>query len=106
MQNYLLIYKGGSMPETDEEVQKEMAAWGAWLEGLGGAVVDAGNPVGKSMTINPDKSIEQNGGAEPATGYGILKGEDDADIAEKAKACPHLNSGGTIEVAPIIELEM
>ena len=34
MSKYLYVYHGGSMPETEEEGAKVMAAWGAWMEGL------------------------------------------------------------------------
>lgn len=105
MAKYLLVYHGGGkMPENQAEIDAEMAAWGNWLEGLGSAVVDPGNPVGQSLTINSDGSVEPNGGSNPVSGYGIIEAADDNDATEKAKGCPHLNSGGTIEITPIVEL--
>ena len=44
MTNYVLLYSGGKMPETEEQQQAVMAAWGAWYGKMGDAVVDGGNP--------------------------------------------------------------
>src|SRR6266705_207945 len=44
MANFVLLYSGGSMPETEAEQAAVMQAWGAWYGALGSAVVDGGNP--------------------------------------------------------------
>ena len=44
MANFVLLYSGGSMPEGKAEQAAVMQAWGAWYGGLGGAVIDGGNP--------------------------------------------------------------
>ena len=69
MPKYVLAYHGGSMPETKEEQGKVMAAWGAWMGGLGG------NPVGQSATVNADGSISQDGGSNPLSGYSLLNAD-------------------------------
>ena len=51
MPKYVLAYHGGSMPETKEEQAEVMEEWGAWMGGLGDALVDPGNPVGQSSTV-------------------------------------------------------
>jgi hypothetical protein len=62
MAKYVLTYHGeGGMPETGEEVNQVMAAWGAWFEQLGAAVVDGGNPFGAASTISPDGSVSTQG---------------------------------------------
>ena len=35
MPKFMFIYHGGGRPETPEEGEKVMAAWGAWMELLG-----------------------------------------------------------------------
>jgi hypothetical protein len=106
MTNYLLIYHGafGPMPDSQEEIDRSMKAWMDWFGSLGDAVVDGGNPVGKSKTINPDGSVENHGGPDPASGYSVLRAGSIEEVIEKAKGCPHLKEGGTIEVAPIIAM--
>jgi hypothetical protein len=65
MAKYLYVYHGsGSMPQNQEEIDKVMQAWGSWFGQLGAAVVDGGNPVGKSTTVN-NGSVVGNGGANP-----------------------------------------
>ena len=50
MANYLLAYRGGSMPETPEAQAQVMAAWTAWFGQLGAALVDGGDPTSTSRT--------------------------------------------------------
>ena len=105
MQKYLLVYQGGSMPTTKAAQEASMKAWMDWLGGLGDAVVDAGNPVGKSQWVKPDgKVVAANGSGNAISGFSILQAKDDADVAKKAKDCPHLKEGGTIEIAPIMAM--
>ncbi len=104
MAKYALIFHGGGMAETEEEQAAVMAAWGAWMEGLGGALKDPGNAIGNSSTINADGSVTAGGGANPATGYTLLEADSlDAALA-LAKDNPILQSGGSIEVAETIEV--
>jgi hypothetical protein len=42
MPKYVLAYHGGSMPETKEEQAEVMQVCGAWMGGLGDALVDPG----------------------------------------------------------------
>jgi hypothetical protein len=95
--NYVLAFKGGSAPATEEEQQQVMAAWGAWYAALGEAVVDGGNPFGPSATIAPDGTVS-DGGASALTGYTILAAGSLGEATEMSKGCPILASGGTVEV--------
>jgi len=97
MANYVLAFKGGGMPETEEERAAVTAAWGAWYGGLGAAVVDAGNPFGPSMSVATDGSVS-DGAASGLTGYTILTADSLAAASDMSKGCPILSSGGSIEV--------
>src|SRR5579871_3669026 len=44
MANFVLLYTGGGMAESEAEQAAVMQAWGAWFGELGNALVDAGNP--------------------------------------------------------------
>ncbi|GJL94785.1 MAG: hypothetical protein DHS20C05_11900 [Hyphococcus sp.] len=103
MPKYLYVYHGGKNPETPEEGEAVMAKWMSWLGGLGGDVVDPGNPVGVSTTVYADK-VEGNGGSNPASGYGLVNAKDMDDAVAKAKGCPVLESGGSVEVAETFEI--
>ena len=104
MANYLLVYHGGSMPETQEEGAKVLEAWNAWFGQLGDALVDGGDPVGQVKTIANNGTVS-DGGINPSTGYSVIKANSlDAAVA-LAKGCPLLNGGGgSVEVAETIQM--
>ena len=104
MAKYLFVYHGGSHPETEEEVAAVMDAWGQWFGSMGSAVVDGGNPVGMSSTVNSDGSVSNDGGANPASGYSLIEAANIDEAVAKAKGCPNLSAGGTVEVAEAIDM--
>ncbi len=104
MSKYLFVYHGGSVPESEEEIAKVMAAWGSWMESVGSSIIDGGNPVGKSWTVNPDGSATHDGGSNPASGYGLFEAADDQAALEIAKGCPVLASGGSVELAECFDM--
>ncbi|HNP37606.1 MAG TPA: hypothetical protein PKK10_17295 [Woeseiaceae bacterium] len=104
MAKYLFVYHGGKHPETDAEVKEVMDAWGSWLGSMGSAVIDGGNPVGKSTTVHPGGRVTNDGGSNPVSGYGLFEADDDKDAIAKAKGCPILTAGGTIELAEAFDM--
>lgn len=104
MAKYLFVYHGGSMPETQEEGMAVMAKWQAWFETMGAAVVDGGNPVGMSSTVQSDGIVEPNGGSNPVSGYSVVSADSQATAEMLAQGCPIRERGGSIEVAEIIEM--
>jgi hypothetical protein len=102
MANFVLLYSGGSMAQTEAERAAVMQAWGAWFGKLGSAVVDGGNPftqVAKNVASNG--KIGDGPIGTPATGYSIVKADSLAAAAEIAKGCPVLQGGGQITVYEI-----
>ena len=104
MAKFLLVYHGGSMPETQEEGMKVMAEWMAWFEGMGTAVVDGGNPVGQSSTVHAGGSVTVDGGSNPASGYSLVNADSLEQAIELAKGCPILNANGSVEVAEAMDM--
>jgi len=105
MPKYLYAYHGGgSMAGASKaEQDKVMQAWIGWFGQLGAAVVDGGNPVGKSATVK-NGSVLENGGANPVSGYSIIEAKSVEDAVAKAKNCPILAAGGSVEVAEIFPM--
>ncbi len=69
-----------------------MAAWGAWFEQLGSALVDGGNPIsGARKTVANDGSVTD--GDTEASGYLILEADSLDAATEFAKGCPVLQTG-------------
>ncbi|MEZ5810947.1 MAG: YciI family protein [Rhizobiaceae bacterium] len=102
MAKFVFAYHGGKMPETPEEGAKAMAAWENWFKQMGSAVIDGGNPVGKSKTVTAN-GVEDNGGANPLSGYSLVEADSIDAAIEMAKGCPILD-GGTVEVAEAMEM--
>ena len=74
-----------------------MAAWNAWFQTLGSAVVDGGAPVGASKTVSAG-GVADVGGANPLSGYSIVNADNLDAAVEIVKGCPILEAG-TVEVA-------
>jgi hypothetical protein len=104
MGKYLLIYHGGRSPETDAQREAETAAWTGWFTGMGEATVDAGDPIAQTKTVASDGSATDDGGANPATGYSILSAGSLDEAVALARGCPHLASGGSVEVAELLHI--
>lgn len=96
MSDFVLLYEGGSMPETEEAQKAVMDAWGAWYTSIGGAVKDPGNPMTAAKSIASDGAITDGGGT--ATGYTILTADSLDDAVAMAKDCPVLQGGSSITI--------
>ena len=103
MPKFIFAYHGGKMPESEEEGAKVMAAWGAWIGGLGDAFVTPGAPVGMSKTVSAS-GVEDNGGSNPISGYSVVMADNMDAAIEIAKGCPGLANESTVEVAELIEM--
>lgn len=104
MPNFIFAYHGGTTPTDPAEIERVMGEWGAWFEAMGTSVVNPGNPVGKSSTVFGDR-IEDNGGANPLSGYTVVSAETMDDAARMAQGCPMVKDGsGSVEVAEIHEM--
>jgi len=98
MANFLLAYHGGEMGGTDEEKQKMMAAWGAWMQQCGPNLVDGGNPCSNSMSVSKDESKEYSG-SEKITGYSVIKANSMEEAVRAASMVPLVVDGsGSVDV--------
>lgn len=97
MAKYVYLYRGGTMGETEAEQQQSMTQWMNWFGELGDSIVDPGNPFGPSSTISSAGAVS-DGGRSGIGGYSIVTADSVAHACDKAKGCPVLSSGGTVEV--------
>ena len=103
MAKFVYLYTGGSMAETPEEQATVMQAWGAWFGELGEALLDGGNPFGASTSVRADGSVT-GAGASGIGGYTLINADSLDDATAKAKGCPVLTSGGSVEIYETLEM--
>ena len=103
MAKYLLLYAGGSMPETEAEQAAVMTAWTNWFTELGPAVVDPGNPFNAdSKTISAGPKIVD--AKATASGYSVIEADSLDAATDLAKGCPVLSGGASIGVYETFEV--
>jgi hypothetical protein len=97
MAKYVFVYSGGSMPESEEEGRRVMAAWGEWLGGMGDRVVDSGAPFGASAGV-------RGGTTSGLTGYSVVTAGSMDEAVGMAEGCPVFAAGGGVEVYEAMEM--
>jgi len=105
MTKFILAYHGGPSSMTPEEGQAHMQNWKAWMDGMGDAVIDRGMPVGKSKTVSKD-GVADDGGSNPLSGITIIQADSIDQAVSLCEGSPHVEVGGTIEIAPAMDMEM
>jgi hypothetical protein len=103
MAKFVYAYRGGSTPQSEAEGKAVMEKWGAWFGTLGAAVIDGGNPFGASKTVASNGSAK-DGGSAGLGGYSIVDATSLDDAASKAKGCPILEVGGTVDVYEAMDM--
>ena len=103
MPKFIFAYHGGKRFETREEGAAHMKKWNAWNSGMGDKVIEPGLYFGMSKTVSA-QGVADDGGPNPLSGITIFEVDKIEDALEIAKACPHCDIGGTIEVAQIMEM--
>ena len=103
MKKYLVLYQSEGTPGgmsvsemmanvSPEQMKAGMAAWQAWYEKCGSAVVDKGAPLDKSTMVN-------RGSSEPhktrITGYTILGAASLEEAIALVQGHPHFYAPGT-----------
>ncbi len=113
MNKYMLILfeSGDSYANmTPEEYQNEINAHGQWIAELGDHY-DSGEPLegdafsvhGKDRMVTDGPYIEAK---ELVSGFYIIKANSLAEATELSKGCPILNLGGSVEIRPVMHIEM
>ena len=75
MNDYLLLYSGGAMPETEAEQAAVMQAWGEWMGKLGDGLKDGGNPFTPAVKMIANDGAVSDGDGTWASGYSIIKAD-------------------------------
>ncbi len=99
MANYLLLYSGGRMPETEAEQKAIINDWMAWMGMLGNDLVDGGNPFTPVVKhIGGNGNVGDGPAGSMASGYSVIKADSMDSAVMKAQSCPVIKGGATITV--------
>jgi hypothetical protein len=93
MAKYLFLYRGPATPMEDftpEQGAEQMAAWGAWMDRVGAALVDPGQPIGAGTAVVDDGS---KGTPSDQNGYSIVEADSLEAAAAHADKHPFLAEG-------------
>jgi hypothetical protein len=92
MTKFVLLYQGGTMPQTPAEGEKTMADWMAWFGKAGSAVLDMGNAYGPATAVGAQLSDSGT------NGYSTVEGANVEAVTALVSDHPHLAAGGRIEI--------
>jgi hypothetical protein len=59
---------------------------------------------GRGNVAQSNGSVAKDGGANPVSGYSLIEAKDYEDAVAKAKGCPLLAAGGSVEVAEAMDM--
>ena len=104
MAEFVLLYTGGGMPESEEEQAKVMQAWTDWYGTIGASLKDGGNPFGASKTVGGDGSVKDGATGAAFTGYTIVSAGSLDAATDLAKGSPVLQGGGAVVVYEVVEM--
>jgi len=101
MPDYIIACRGGKPPATPEDGAAHKARWQSWIADLGEAAVNPGTPLGESRIVTAE-AASQADGQSAMTGFSIVAAQDLEAALEIARACPFMDTGGTLEVAQVL----
>jgi hypothetical protein len=114
MKKYLVLYhsqaaltSGVTVSEmfaksTPEQMAAGMAAWQAWHEKCGGAVVDLGAPLEKSTTVAGGTATP---GKTSISGYTILQAASIDEAVKLMKGHPHFHMpDGSVQILECLQM--
>jgi hypothetical protein len=103
MADFVLLYSGGSMPETEEEQAEVMKAWDGWFKDIGSALKDGGNPfTPAARSIGADGAVSDT--KPQLSGYTIVKADSLDEATAIAKGSPVLHGGASITIYETFEV--
>jgi hypothetical protein len=104
MAKFIYLYRGPATPMselTPDEGAERRAAFGAWMEKVGEALIDVGSPFGTSASVRNDGT---EGTAGDLIGYTIIEADDLAAAKALTDGLPFLSNSDGKSAVEIFEL--
>ena len=113
MSEFLFLYREGETNRSPERMQQTMQKWMSWLKELGekGHIKDQGQPLERTGKVvkGRQKSVTDGPFAEAKDivgGYTLIEARDLGQAVELSKGCPIFEADGTVEVRPVMKIDM
>jgi hypothetical protein len=101
MTKFLVTYHGAGAPDSPEAAQQAMAAFIAWSQKTGSALVDPGAPLGPARVVTSN-AVTDGAADGPFGGYSVIEAGDlDAAVA-LVRDHPFVGRGGSLQVSTAI----
>ena len=101
MAKFIYLYRGPAADLRPEQSAERMAAFAAWMEKLGPALVDGGSPFGESASVRDDGT---EGPASDLIGYTIIEADDLPTAKALTDGLPFLSGNNGRCAVEIFEL--
>jgi hypothetical protein len=113
MSEFVYLYRGGESGRSPENAQQIMQKWINWMKELGakGHIKDQGQPLeptgklvkGKQKTVTDGPFAETK---DVVGGYTLIEARDLQQAVELSKGCPIFEADGSVEVRPVMKMNM
>lgn len=113
MSEFVFLYRGGEAGRSPERAQQMMQKWMTWFKDLGakGHIKDQGQPLERTgkLVKGRQKTVTDGPFAESKDivgGYTLIEARDLEQAVELSKGCPIFEVEGSVEVRPVMKLNM
>lgn len=118
MSEYVMIYRNSAEAHrqamgSPERAQQSMAKWRAWMDEMArkGQLVNVGQPLervgrvvsGQGRTVTDGPFAETK---DVIGGFSIIAAGDVDEAVRIAAGCPALEGGGSVEVRPVLHMDL
>ena len=119
MSEFIFLYRGGVMyqapdkPErSPEEMQAQLGEWRRWFQELGekGIMRHPGAPLAQpsKLVSGANKAVTDGPFVEKdlVSGFTVVEARDHAHAVDLAKGCPGIAHGVTVEIRPVMKMDV
>ena len=113
MSEFTYPYRGRDATASPEQRQQHLQKWVAWFKELGekGYLKELGHPLEMAgMVVKGNQKLVTDGPYAEAKdlvgGFSLIEAKDLAHAVELSKGCPIFEVGGSVEVRPVMQLNM
>jgi hypothetical protein len=113
MSQFIYLYRGGDREASPERMQQIMQKWMAWMKELAdeGHMKDRGQPLERAgkLVKGKNKVVTDGPFAEAKDvvgGYTVVEAHDLDQAVQLSKGCPIFEYDGTVEVRPVMTMNM